>query len=70
MPLETENDDTLCNVCSKHIKKNKKFVTCSFCKLKLHIKCANLNYYSYTKLNHEKEIHLCTKCNKENLPFF
>ena len=59
---------TYCGTCSEKIQNRHKFVNCSTCQSKIHIKCNNIEYYTYHKMKKDKVISMCTKCN-ENLPF-
>ena len=60
--------DLYCGTCSQKIQARHKYVNCSLCKSKIHIKCNHIEYTTYNKMNKKKEISMCTRCN-ENLPF-
>ena len=59
-----------CGFCTKTIAINQKFVNCMLCKNLIHITCNNIERKSYDKLDKDKQVSMCIKCNKENLPFF
>ena len=60
--------DFYCGACSEKILTGRKFVNCSLCKSKIHIKCNHIEYTTYKKMNKKKEISMCTVCDK-NMPF-
>ena len=68
MHKDSDPPVTYCGTCSEKIQNRHKFVNCSTCKSKIHIKCNNIEYYTYHKMKKDKVISMCTKCN-ENLPF-
>ena len=40
------------------------------CKSLIHITCNNIERKSYDKMDKDKQVSMCIKCNKENFPFF
>ena len=69
MHQPTPQPVSLCGFCSKKIHKQHKFVSCSICKSKVHIKCNNIEWTTYNKMDKDKEISMCNTCNRENFPF-
>ena len=65
-PAGTDN----CGYCLNKIGSTHKFITCALCKLKIHIKCNNIERNSYDKMLNDKQVSMCVKCNTENLPFY
>ena len=63
------NQPAICGFCSKNINKRHKFVTCTLCKSNIHIKCNNIELTTFNKLNKDKEVSMCRKCNNDNFPF-
>ena len=68
-PGDTGTPSPPCNICNKKLQNRHKFVTCSICKHKSHIKCNNIEYTTYNKMKNT-EVPMCISCNKETLPFF
>ena len=44
-----------CKICTKNVSENVNAVQFDLCKLKLHIKCNNLNYLDYRYLENSNE---------------
>ena len=67
---DLNNIASKCGYCSRKIGLNHKFVNCALCKSKIHIKCNNIEAIVFSKMDKDKEVSMCNKCNKENFPFF
>ena len=61
--------DSLCGFCLRNINKRHKFINCSLCRSKIHIKCNNIELATYNKMKRDKEVSMCRKCNNDNFPF-
>ena len=66
-----DNPKYPCGICNKTIGKNHRFLRCSLCNFKVHIKCNKTDekVYNNFQKNSEKTI-ICLKCKEENIPFF
>ena len=57
-----------CEICTKRIGKNHKFIQCSSCNGNVHIKCNKIDLKTYKAMGKD-ELLICTKCQSDNIPF-
>ena len=65
-----DNPSYPCGICNKNIGKNHRYVRCSICNYRVHIKCNDISKKVYEKLRDQDECIICLKCNEEILPLF
>ena len=58
-----------CCSCKKTIAKNHKFLGCSICHSKIHIKYNKTDPLSYKKILVEKREIICINCKTDSIPF-
>ena len=58
-----------CGICFETVAKNYRFIRCTLCNYKIHIKCNEIDVKTYTKLMNEEIDIFCIKCNEDLLPF-
>ena len=56
-------------ICEKAVAKNHKAVCCDMCNKRLHIRCNNINTYTYKKLQKSDAPWYCKECLKKLTPF-
>ena len=64
-----DQSENICGYCLRKIGLTHKFVNCALCRSKIHIKCNNIERIAYNKMDKDKEVSMCIKCNKANFPF-
>ena len=71
--FEEPTDDSLhpCGICNRNIGINHKFVKCSICNYKIHIKCNKTDDTTFekNKKNPNPDPIFCLKCQEEIIPF-
>ena len=68
---EEPMDDSLspCGICNKNIGINHKFVKCSICNYKIHIKCNQTDDATFEKNKKNSDPIFCLICQVEIIPF-
>ena len=69
--IELTDDDVQifpCGVCYKTIAKNHKYMKCSICNFRVHIKCNKTDLKTYQNKKEDEPI-FCIKCQEEIIPF-
>ena len=59
---------TFCEVCTKRIGVNHRFINCSACNGKVHIKCNKMDLKTFKAINKDNSL-ICIKCQADNIPF-
>ena len=59
-----------CGICFKTVAKNHRFIKCTLCNNKIHMKCNEIDVKTYTKLVNEESNIFCLKYNEDLLPFY
>ena len=67
-PLEVEEKYSCC-ACKKTIAKNHKYLDCSICYSRIHIKCNKTDPLSYQKIKSDNSKIICVNCKTDCIPF-
>ena len=67
--VSVNNASFPCGVCTKNIRTNHKFIKCSICNYRVHIKCNKTDSKSYEIIIKKQEPQICIKCQEESIPF-
>ena len=64
-----ETSSLPCGICSKTIGINHRFIKCSICNYKVHIKCNKTDTKTYELMTKNTEPQFCIKCKEDIIPF-
>ena len=68
--IENSPNSFSCGICSKRVQVNHRYMICSHCKRKIHIKCNEIDANSYESIKSNNKDWICLLCNENIFPFF